>query len=103
MSEDRKGAMADEGPERRVEVSPEGVRMSATPPDLHLERLLDGVRLAVIGVVTTVGLSVGFGVGHCWLGAAAGFGSVILLVAAFKLPVVSNWVACLADGIIGRT
>jgi hypothetical protein len=53
--------------------------------------------------VTSVGLSVGFGVGHCWLGAAAGFGSVLLLVAAFKVPKVSNWVASLADWIIGRT
>ncbi len=83
-------------------MSPAPVRFGATPPDIHLDRLMDGLRLAVIGVVTSVGLSVGFGVGDGLAGVAAGVGSVALLIAAFMVPLVRNVLADVADRIIGR-
>ena len=100
-------ATDDDGPdEERVEVTPEPVRFDATPPTTQLDRLLDGVRITVLGVVLgvglAVGLSVGFGVESAWRGLVAGVGSVGVLVLAFRIPPTRNWLARLADWIISR-
>ena len=93
---------ADEQREQRVDVSPAPARFGGGPADIRLDRLVDGVRLAVIGVVATVGLSVGFGVGDGWLGVGSGLASVGVLVAAFKVRPTRNGVAWLSDWIVGR-
>jgi hypothetical protein len=63
---------------------------------------MDGLRLTVLSVLATVGLSLGFGVGHGWVGWVAGLGGVAALVLAFIVRPVRNVVAWLVDRAIGR-
>jgi small-conductance mechanosensitive channel len=88
--------------EKREPVVPREVRMTGTTPDTHEDRLMDGLRLTAVGVLATVGLSLGFGVGHGWVGGVVGVGGVALLAYAFRVQPVRNGVAKLADWVIDR-
>ena len=65
------------------------------------QKVLDAQRLTVLGLLATLGISVGFGVGG-WPGAGAGIGAPLLLALAFRSSRTRHWLATLADIAIGR-
>jgi hypothetical protein len=73
---------------------------------LRVDRLLDAFRLAVQGVVLTVGLTMLFGVWSVagwWLwGVLAMLGSVGALVLLFRSPRCRSAIASALDWVVGR-
>jgi hypothetical protein len=54
------------------------VSSSAVVAELSVKRGLNGIRLAVLGILVGIGLTVGFGVrGPIWVGVLAGAGSFV--------------------------
>jgi hypothetical protein len=76
-----------------------------TPVTDHLDRLLDELRLAVLGIVLGLGLTILFGVQQeeGWLcGAVAGVGSIAALVILFRWRLSRNAIARILDWVVGR-
>jgi hypothetical protein len=74
--------MTEAGVEREPVVHKKTLTATSTTSavlETKVERGLNGVRLAVLGILVGIGLSVGFGVpGPFWVGIVAGLGSFLL-------------------------
>lgn len=79
--------MSGEASSRDVAGTP-GIRGTSTlTATLSVDRGLNETRLAVLGILVTIGLTVGFGVGGPWWSKlAAGGGSFLLSALLIKLP-----------------
>jgi len=64
---------------------------------------LNDIRLAVLGIIVGIGLSVGFGIEASWpWQVAAGIGSCVVSAAAIHHPRTRNWLMSFAHRLTGQ-
>ena len=77
--------------------------MQGFPADATVERVLSEVRLALFGILLSIGLSVGFGVpGSWWVGVASGVAAVVLAAVALRVGGLQRALADLMHWTLGR-
>jgi hypothetical protein len=77
--------------------------VQGAPANLSVERVLDEVRLALLGVLLSIGLTVGFGVPGPWcVGVASGVMATLVAAVALRSRRVQRWLARLMHWVLGR-
>jgi hypothetical protein len=89
-----------------------GYELNAEPGEYGIEghpiprsvgRVLDEVRLALLGLLISIGLTVGLGVpGNWYVRVAAGLGATIVAAAALRSRRSQRWLAQLMHWLLGR-
>ena len=62
-----------------LNAEPGEYKIQGAPAGLTVARVLDDVRLALLGILLSIGLSVGFGMpGSWWVGVLSGVGATVI-------------------------
>ena len=87
----------------RLNAEPGEYVVQGAPINAAVERVLDEVRLALLGVLLSIGLAVGFGVPSPWcVGVASGVLATIVAAVALRSRRGQKWLARLMHWLLGR-
>lgn len=86
-----------------LNAEPGEYKVQGAPAKLTVEHVLDDVRLALLGVLLSIGLTVGFGVpGPWWVGVASGVLATLVAAGALRSRRVQRWLARLMRWVLRR-
>lgn len=86
-----------------LDAEPGEYTIQGADADVTVERVLDEVRLALLGILLSIGLAVGFGVPGPWYaGVAWGVAATVIAAAAFRWPRSHRSLARLMHWILDR-